>query len=205
VIPPGVIEICDGVFGGCEIIESIKIPESVSYIGNAAFSNCKGLRIIKLPRNLVMINGYTFQNCSCLETCVLSDNLKCVGEWAFSRTRLTSVILPDGVTYLANYAFAGCNRLRYVYIPPTVHNFEKEIFARCNKLKYVVAGRNHTGIPYTTKMALTIGMWRQYGVQLPFNNSIVCFMLVMKKYRLPLELVEYIIDIMLCDMALYIK
>ena len=43
--------ICDGAFEGCESLENITIPDSVTHIGDNAFVGCESLSSIIIPRS----------------------------------------------------------------------------------------------------------------------------------------------------------
>ena len=50
---------------------------------------------------------------------------------------LTTVVLPDTVTRIGDYAFATCEDLQYVYIPKNVENIGTMAFYGCDELSYI--------------------------------------------------------------------
>lgn len=55
IIPEGVVAIGDGVFSGCQNLDSISLPSTLRIIGHHAFTNCKSLESISLPEALTEI------------------------------------------------------------------------------------------------------------------------------------------------------
>ena len=49
-----------GVFEECENLQSIEIPESVTYIGDKAFKDCKSLKTVTLNEGLTIIKKICF-------------------------------------------------------------------------------------------------------------------------------------------------
>lgn len=57
-----------------------------------------------------------------------------------SRWRITSVTIPDSITYLGNFSFFKCTGLTSVYIPGSIENIGGGAFEDCTKLETVVLG-----------------------------------------------------------------
>ncbi len=64
-----------------------------------------------------------------------------IGSHAFDEAEtsyaLTSIVIPDGVTDVREYAFRNCGELTDIIIPKTVVTIGANAFADCNKLKIV--------------------------------------------------------------------
>lgn len=50
-------------FKGCSSLNSLSIPNSVTYIGNAAFANCTLLSSVNIPSSVNTIESYAFYDC----------------------------------------------------------------------------------------------------------------------------------------------
>ncbi len=72
-----------------------------------------------------------------------------IGSYAFEEcTGLTAVIIPDGVTWIANDAFRGCNGLQEVSIPSTVSEIAQNAFVDCTSLESVILPEGVESIGY---------------------------------------------------------
>lgn len=80
------------------------------------------------------IPAYTFFR-SHLETIVLPGSVSDIGEGAFAASSLKSIVIPEGVTRLDNYAFYGCPGLTSVSLPSSLESIGKGTFGNCIGLK----------------------------------------------------------------------
>ena len=71
-------------------------------------------------------------------------------EWTFEDTQEliheTSVIIPDGITSIRDYAFSGLNDLTSIKIPDSVTSIGKCAFSSCFNLTSVTLSKNITSI-----------------------------------------------------------
>ena len=82
---------------------------------------------------------------------VIPDNIEgspvtSIGEWAFNRSRLTSITIPDSVTSIEDYAFSACTRLTSITIPDSVTTIGRNAFYRCSALTSITIGNGVTSI-----------------------------------------------------------
>lgn len=84
VLPPDITEIPSWIFSGCEnLVDTVVIPQKVTYIGEGAFYNCSNLDAVVLPKGLTHIGRSAFCNCynlsnircDAVEPPVLDDNV----------------------------------------------------------------------------------------------------------------------------------
>lgn len=125
-IPNGVTRIEEWAFATCAQLTSVTTPASVSSIGDYAFSGCGRL-------NAITVNA-------------LSPSYSDVDGVLFDRIQATLVqyplargdyTIPNGVTNIANSAFAGCYRMTGVTIPNSVTRLGDYAFSGCIGLKSV--------------------------------------------------------------------
>ena len=174
IIPEGVTIINSNVFSGLNInkvilpstlktieysafnechIESIYIPESINYINPNSFRESiinkievdeKNGMYYSVENSLVnkenkeLILGGSF----------VPDGVKIIGSYAFSRSNIESIIIPEGVEEIKNNAFADCLNLKEVVIPSTVkvlgYDFQNyNVFIGCSSLEKISISENN--------------------------------------------------------------
>ena len=69
-----------------------------------------------------------------------------IGEWAFGYTLLKSIIIPESVTQIEDYAFCGCENLTNITIPQSVTQIGDSAFARCENLTSITIPESVTQI-----------------------------------------------------------
>lgn len=101
---------------------------------------------VVLPPTLKKIGSYAFQRTS-LTSVNIPDNVETIEEAAFRQVRqLQEVHLPDSLTSLGRHAFEGCRNLRTVKIPTKLKEIPWYTFDGCNSLQSVELHDSITGI-----------------------------------------------------------
>lgn len=145
-VKPGTKSIADCAFC-CSELTGIILPESMAGIGNRAFDNCSGLTSMEIPENVIRIGDYAFKACPDLTYInVVEDNPAFCSEngvlYNKEKTELvrfpqgkpdTRFSIPNGVTSIANGAFADCWQLTGV-IMNGVTSIGKDAFNTCSAL-----------------------------------------------------------------------
>lgn len=117
-IADSVVSIGEQVFFKCDSLTNITVPQSVTYIGVNAFDSCTNLSSITLStNNITSIRSHTFSGCSKLSSIVIPDGVTSIQSGAFFNcTKLTSITIPGSVTSIGSNVFDGCtslNDIRY--------------------------------------------------------------------------------------------
>jgi len=113
-VPAGVVSIGNGVFSGCDYLESVEFPDSVEEIGEYAFFNCESLSDLSLPDGLKTIGKAAFSGCKSISGVEFPDGITNIGERAFHKCRsLKSVTIPDSVVSIGKMAFSTCSARLY--------------------------------------------------------------------------------------------
>ncbi len=172
IIPEGVTSIGELAFTGCSKLNSINIPKSVTSIGVAAFA-APGLTSITVnDENTVYKDGdanaiiETSSNtliAGCKNS-TIPNTVKSIGNYAFYMAfymaqGLPSIVIPDGVTSIGEFAFGGCTALTEMTIPSSVTSIGERAFYYCTDLATVTfegASLNTYGVDaFTDCEALT--------------------------------------------------
>ena len=137
----------DGAFA--ESIKSIVVMEGVTGVCSYAFSECgSSLNDVTLPKSIVRIGEYAFAGCTNLKWIYISDlsawcNIDFGSTWTTTHNLclnggiIFSLIIPDNITKIKNYAFNCCNWIESVTIHDSVTSIGKFAFYRCGSLKEI--------------------------------------------------------------------
>ena len=143
----GLKEIAYGAFKGCSGLENIDLSTSnIENIQSSAFSQCTSLTSVKFPSSLRQIYGSAFSETTALQTVTFNDGLDGIGSSAFSSSGLTTVTLPNSLTYLGDYAFSGCKDLASISIGTGITEIPYNCFTGCNALTSVDLPEHVTSI-----------------------------------------------------------
>ena len=166
-IPEQVTTIGVSAFYDCDELTSITIPKSVSYILIWAFDECDKLKEIKvdssnmyyssengvlfnkdktklirfpggvtgaytIPDGVTNIGFSAFNSCRELTSIIIPNTVVNIENYAFDNTGITSVIIPNSVTTIGDDAFEYCSYLTSVVIPNSVTSIGYDAFYGCH-------------------------------------------------------------------------
>ncbi len=73
-----------------------------------------------------------------ISACIIHSNTKVIGNQAFEYcSKLTKVVIPNGVTTLGDYAFYACDGMESITIPNSVTNIGLAAFRWCKNLNNI--------------------------------------------------------------------
>ena len=146
-IPDSVTSIGSSAFYGCTSLTSVTIPDGVTSIGEFAFDHCTSLTSVAIPNSVTSIGRGAFSNCAALTGIWVTEGNSHYSSDAsgvlFSKDKTTVVqcpgtlaacMIPDSVTSIVGYAFAGCTSLTNVTIPDSVTSIGYDAFSYCKSL-----------------------------------------------------------------------
>ena len=133
VIGDGVTTIGEWAFGYCSNLTSVEIGESVTTIGSSAFAYCSSLTSVVIEGNVTSVGSSIFYYCYNIKnvvapaivlTNISKSNLQNVtitfgeisSEMLSSCSKLTSVVIGDGVTTIGGRPFYNCTSLTSITV-----------------------------------------------------------------------------------------
>ena len=125
-LPEKLEEIGEGAFKNCKI-KSVDLPSMVKSVGKEAFA-WSGLIRVSLPSSLQCLSERMFAESHYLNEVIFSKGLREIGKESFYCCfGLNSVDIPEGVTSVADKAFAWCGAYKSFGSSYSCYNFRKVI------------------------------------------------------------------------------
>ena len=156
-LPEGLWRIGTEAFAGCQF-GSIVLPDGIEEIGPGAFPYCNSLTFVKFGKPNK--NGYSIvgnlmvwreedvqekridlSGFGARRNEVQENTDKLLGSYrvvdVLRGLRKSKIVIPNGVTGISPYAFAGCKGLSEVTMPDSVTYIGHQAFANCMDLKRI--------------------------------------------------------------------
>jgi hypothetical protein len=130
--------ISDDLCGDCSRLREVILPSKLETIGNDAFVNCTALERIVIPATVRTIESRVFKKCTALGEVIFAEGseLQSIGKYAFFRTKLSRIELPQRLKIVEEYAFAESS-LESIVLPPDVTTIGQCSFGWCSSLASV--------------------------------------------------------------------
>ena len=127
--------------GEIEIPATIK-NYPVTKVNAAAFSASASITKVALPGTIINIGNNAFYGCTKLAEINIPEGITYIADSAFAYSGLTSAVLPDGILTIGGSAFRNCTKLTTVHIPEGVTNIYGYAFYG--------SGLTEATVPYST-------------------------------------------------------
>ncbi len=146
----------DRAFYNCPNITTFTFGNNVKIIPDYLCYDMDSLTSVTIPNSVISI-GHNFQSCDSLTSIIVDsengvydsrNNCNAIIETA-TNTLLTgcrNTTIPNTVTHIGNFAFAGCSGLMSVTIPNSVTSIGESAFAGCSGLASVTIPNTVTHI-----------------------------------------------------------
>ena len=142
-LPTSVIEVHGGVFSKCDNLVSLDMP-SVELVGQMAFYSCPKLEKVSLPaiKGFKDFKDYygngCFEDCTSLRKVTLSDELATLPFQCFQNcTALKDINLPSALTRIEHRAFYGC-KMETIVLPERLKEINQYAFWDCTDLRRII-------------------------------------------------------------------
>ena len=137
VLPESLERIGRHTFSGCSSLESVYVPESVSFIGSGAFYKTPITE--RRDNEFVTLGGGVLTSCLAPgKDVTVPNDVRIIGENAFSQLfEMKSVTIPEGVVHICDLAFEGCISLERAELPSTLEHIGSRAFVDCQALESI--------------------------------------------------------------------
>ena len=141
VIITSTAKIGESAFSNCNNIESIILPDSLNYLGAYAFGNLSNLnttiydnaKYLGSKENPYLVLFSSLNNDT--SSCVIHPQTKIIYECAFfDDSKLSSIVIPEGVIFIGEAAFESCMFLEEVTLPKSIQIIGECAFSTCMRM-----------------------------------------------------------------------
>ena len=129
-----------GHMGDNSTLQTIKLPQGITYIGYFAFNHCSSLTSIDFPVALNTIDNYAFFGCSLLKSIEIPSGVTGIGAGAFGdcSSLSTATFLGETPPVHIGHVFYQCTALSDIYVPAgSVDAYKETWFEYADKIKAI--------------------------------------------------------------------
>ncbi|EAY10326.1 surface antigen BspA-like [Trichomonas vaginalis G3] len=132
---------------GYTAITSFQIPEKVSYLNGQAFEDGKLINFTVHPNNnYLTVKDYVIYSKDksilffiCNKTGYeIPNSVTTIGTYCFSYSTIETLIIPENVKRIEDYAFYGCDSLINVTFLGQIDYFGSWVFSSCENLELII-------------------------------------------------------------------
>lgn len=119
---------------------------TLSISGTGKMNNYQGVEMVDLRTQIKSGPAPWNSFASEIKTVVIAAGITSIGSYAFKGCNLTTISIPDSVSYIGLCAFEGCDNLKHVTIPDGVTELYKWTFEGCSSLTSISIPASVTAI-----------------------------------------------------------
>ena len=136
-------------FEGCTALKKVTFKEGATEIGSNAFKGCTALETVNLAASIETINSTAFSGCTAIKNIVIPDgsSWKAVNGLLIKDNVVymalcieADVVIPEGVTQIADGAFQNNTIINTVKLPSTLESIGKYAFKKSSLTKVTIPG-----------------------------------------------------------------
>lgn len=132
-------------FSNNSFLESVVIPDTITFVDKYAFSQCEKLEKVTIGNGVTIIDNSTFRLCTSLKEIIIPDSVVAIEEYAFyGCSSLTNVNFGNNLNNIGDYAFYSCSSLSTIDIPESVSKIGFKVFVECSALTSITVDENNT-------------------------------------------------------------
>ena len=116
-IPENIKYVGQYAFQGCENLATV-YWNAVNSEVSSPFSGCSALSTVTFGASVEKVPDYLFSGYKTLTHITLANGVDSIGEYAFYRTSLSDLVIPQSLVYIGKSAFRECDSLRHLTFEP---------------------------------------------------------------------------------------
>lgn len=161
-IPKSVTNINYRAFYNCDNLNTVNIEGNGTDIASNAFADCYNLNTLNITGSITSLGEYAFNGCNRLNKVDITDlaawckmtvnaysnPLDYAGQLWVNGTKITDLVIPNGVTAINGGVFSHFSGLKSVSIPSSVTSIGNGAFQYCSNLESVSIPNSVTSIGY---------------------------------------------------------
>ena len=123
-------------------LKEIEIPSTyagkpVTILFDSLFKGHDEIIHVTIPKGIEDIGGFLFDGCNHLKKIDLPEGLKNIWQYAFVRTAIEEIILPDTLSTIPPFSFKDCKKLKTVVCGKGLKKIHGLAFQGCESLQTV--------------------------------------------------------------------
>ncbi|EAY05945.1 surface antigen BspA-like [Trichomonas vaginalis G3] len=111
---PNVETVKADAFASCERLTNITFGAGLTILDEYVFLDCESLQYVNGISNVKEIREGAFKDCDLLRGFTIPDGVEVISTKAFSKSAITTIIIPPSVRMIGPNAFSSCSQLTTV-------------------------------------------------------------------------------------------